>query len=130
MPASASTAMHSLRPSVSAHATSGHSPTRTVALGPTVFVAELHIRQIPVRMQVPDKLADVKAMLLEVVQAYFRSARSLRRWTACIYEPAGDQAGLTVKATFERLVATSRTDNLTSSWIKRFRWREHDGSTF
>lgn len=106
------------------------SPTRTVALGPIVYFAELHIRQIPARMQAPEKLKDLRTTLLGVLQRHFRSARSLRRWVACIYAPAGDPAELTVQATFERLIATSRIDNLTSSWITRFRWREPDGSTF
>ena len=105
------------------------SPTRMVTLGPTVFTAVLHIRRIPARMQAPEKFSCIKAMLLDVAQSYFRHARSLRRWNVCVYQADGDLEALTVHAVFERLVPTSRVDNMVSSWLGKFRWQESDGNS-
>ena len=112
------------------HGCDGPSPTRTVSLGPTVFTAELHIMQLPARMLTGQKFAEVKGMLLDAASKPFRHARSLRRWTTCVYQPTGSQAALTIMATCERLVPTTRLDNLRGSWVQRFKWHEADGSTF
>lgn len=95
------------------------SPSRTVAFGPCVFTAELHLLDMPPNVQA--QCDHILATLIAKIDQDFRQKRSLRRWTAISYRPENDHSSQTIRCVFERLTPTRRTDNVVASWPLLFR---------
>ena len=95
------------------------SPTRTVAFGPYVITAELHMLDMPPNVQA--RCDHIFATLIAKIDQDFRQKRSLRRWAAISYRPENDHSSQIIRCVFERLTPTRRTDNVVASWPLLFR---------